>query len=93
MNHSSIASDDALEALEVSIHSMQFGLKHVAERAAAQLAIEFDGGAWALEVLDVGRGLVIGRADARQARTGPYCRSLCTFSHTIESTTEDIDYE
>ena len=65
---------------------MQFGLKHVAERAAAQLAIEFDGGARALEVLDVGRGLVIGS-------TGPYCRSLCTFFHTIESPIEDIDYE
>ena len=57
-----------MEALEASIHSMQFGLKRVAERAAAQLAIEFNGGARALEVLDVGRGLVIGRADARQAR-------------------------
>ena len=56
---------------------MQFGLKHVTERAAAQLAIEFDGGARALEVLDVGRGLVIGRADARQAHAQARIVVLC----------------
>ena len=61
----------------IGIHAMQFGLKHVAERAAAQPARAFDGGARALEVLDVGRGLVIGWADARQTRAQARIVVLC----------------
>ena len=70
---------------------MQFGLPHVAERAAAQLASEFDCGARALEVLDVGRGLVIGRADAHQARAEACILVLCVHVCRRKSTTEDID--